>query len=63
MLAFAFEAVAASVASSLLPLSGSAYSTVTLHDFPGPRLLPRQPLLVIENAADPESVIVSTAEA
>ncbi len=63
MLAAAFLPLAASVAVSLWPAAVGLYTTVTLHDFPGPRLVAVQASAVFVNAADPVSATVSAAVA
>src|SRR4051812_6048253 len=51
--------VAVSVAASLWPATAGAYSTVTLHECPGPRPFPVQASAVFVKAPDPASAIVS----
>src|SRR6266498_2411462 len=63
VVAAAFLPLAVSVAVSLWPTTVGLYTTVTLHDFPGPRLVAVQASAVFVNAADPVSATVSEAEA
>jgi hypothetical protein len=59
----AFFPVAMNVAVSVWPAAVGAYSTVTAHDFFGPRLVPVQASDVIENASEPESATFSAPDA
>jgi hypothetical protein len=63
VVAGAFLPVAASAAVSVWPGAVGLYTTVTLHDFPGPRLVAVQASAVFVNAADPVSATVSEAVA